>query len=248
MSDKKKLDEQEELKSQEEQAQQEGSELLENPEALAEQIEKGEEFVSKNKGLLGGVLGVVILAVVGIYFFKGSASREEEKAQKAIYPIQYFFSQDSTNLVLNGSDSLGIAGVASVSSEHSGTKAANLAHYYAGVSYLKEGQSEKAIAELQQFSSDDLLLQGRVYALIGLAQLDLDQKDAAIASLQKAADYKPNAQFTPSYLFALAQAYEAKGDYASAASSYGKIVSKYKKSDLYNEARKMKARAEGLSN
>ena len=47
------------------------------------------------------------------------------------------------------------------------TDAANLANYYAGVCYLKQGKFELARLYLEDFSSNDLLVQARAYSLVG---------------------------------------------------------------------------------
>ena len=53
-------------------------------------------------------------------------------------------------------DSLGFAGLLKVAEEFSGTKAANLAHAYAGLSMAKLGRYDEAVKELDKFSASDL--------------------------------------------------------------------------------------------
>ena len=91
------------------------------------------------------------------------------------------------------------------------------------------------------------LIQARAYALTGDAYSELDDYVAAEAAYKKAADYKPNAEFTPIYLIKLAVNYEAQGKYKPAADAYGKIVSEYKNSSFFQDAQKHKARLDGLA-
>ena len=51
--------------------------------------------------------------------------------------------------------------------EFSGTKAANIASFYAGASYLRLGDFDGAIRHLSDFSSSDFLVQARAYTLMG---------------------------------------------------------------------------------
>ena len=57
------------------------------------------------------------------------------------------------NLGLEGAE--GKYGFLDISTQFSGTKSANIANYYAGVSYLKLKEYEKAIEYLSKFDSDD---------------------------------------------------------------------------------------------
>ncbi|MFX8681248.1 hypothetical protein ABTM69_21575, partial [Acinetobacter baumannii] len=75
-----------------------------------------------------------------------------EKAVEAIAKAQQYFMADSSRLVLNG-DGLN-KGVLAIMKTYSGTKTANLARYYAGISYLKLGEFQNAINQLKDFSTD----------------------------------------------------------------------------------------------
>jgi len=127
------------------------------------------------------------------------------------------------------------------------TDAGNLANFYIGVIYLKQGQYEDAISYLQDFSSSDLFVQARAYSLIGDASMELDEPQEAIKYYNKAANYKPNKYFTPQYLMKLAMAYESVNDYASAVLTYEKIMDEFSEFPDITDVKKYKARAEGLA-
>ncbi|MFX5999199.1 hypothetical protein ABTF05_22725, partial [Acinetobacter baumannii] len=73
-------------------------------------------------------------------------------AADALFKAQQYFAIDSLNLVLNGDGQN--KGALYVIKNYGGTKAANLAHYYAGVSYLKLGDFNNAVKYLKDFSTD----------------------------------------------------------------------------------------------
>ena len=218
-----------------------GLELLENPDALAEQINKSEEFISKNKGVLGGVIVAIAAIIAGIIYLNGSASEGDQEAQKELYPIQYYYSVDSLDAILEGRGE--VASALDVAEDYSGTKAANLANFYAGVTFLKKGQFDDAIKYLSEFSSDDFIVQGRAYSLIGDAYLEKEELSQAIDSYKKAANYKPNAQFTPRYLMKLALAQELNGQVAEAVKTYEGLLKDFPKATEASDAKKFKAKA-----
>ncbi|WP_258102814.1 tol-pal system YbgF family protein [Marinoscillum sp. MHG1-6] len=224
--------------------QQEGLDLLEDPELLTG---KAEEFFSdsKNRNIVfgvGGVIAIVVLAILGYKYYIADLNKQ---AQVDMFQAVYYFEADSLNKALNG-DGINL-GFLDVIDEYAGTDAANLAKFYAGAAYLKQGSYTSATVQLEDFSSNDLLLQARAYALAGDAYSELNNYDEAASLYSKAASYNPNDQFTPIYLVKLAVAYEANGEFGKAADAYDKIISKHGKSTFVQEAKKQKARLQGLA-
>ena len=68
----------------------------------------------------------------------------------------------------------------------------------------------------------------------------------AIDYYNQAIEHKPNQYFTPQYLIKAAVAYEKLENFEAARKCYEEIVDKYFESSEYAEARKHKARLEGL--
>ena len=91
-----------------------------------------------------------------------------------------------------------------------------------------------------------MLVQARAYSLIGDAYMELDDYDEAADYYTKAAEYKPNEHFTPTYLFKAAIALESADKLEDAVDCYEEIIKKYLNSPEFTDARKHKARLEGL--
>ncbi|MBS1543000.1 MAG: tetratricopeptide repeat protein, partial [Bacteroidetes bacterium] len=68
-------------------------------------------------------------------------------------------------------------------------------------------------------------------------------EDAA-AYYSKAADYKPNKYFTPTYLMKAALAYEKLNQNDKAIKAYQRVIDEYWDSSDFQNARKLKARLE----
>jgi tetratricopeptide (TPR) repeat protein len=220
-------------------------ELLENPEEIKGRLEKGEAFVRENTKLVGGIIAVVILIIAGVLFMQINTQNQDKKAQAEMFQAVYYFEQDETALALNGDGSN--AGFLKIVESYKGTDAANLAHFYIGSIYLSEGNFQKAIDHLKKFSAKDYFVQARAFALLGDAHLELGNTSDAIANYKKAVSQKENKFFAPRYLNKLAIAYEEAGDIANAIKTYGEIEEKYFESFEFTNARKHKARLEGLA-
>ncbi len=221
------------------------NELLENPEVIATRLERGEAFLRKNSKIFGGILIVGILVIAAVLFFTINRENQNKKAQAEMFQAVYYFEQDSTDYALNGDGSN--PGLLKIADEYSGTDAANLANFYIGSIYLSKGEFQKAVDHLKKFSSDDYFVQARAHALLGDAHMELGNTKDAISAYKKAVNHKENKHFAPRYLSKLAIAYEENGDINDAIKTYETIEDKYFESFEYTNARKHKARLEGLA-
>lgn len=221
-------------------------EILENPDVLADRLTHGsEDFVKKNRNVLLGLFAVIAAAIVGGFLYYNYRSSQNEEAQAAMFQAVFYFEADSLSKALNGDGQH--QGLLAVAGEYGGTKAGNLAKFYAGVALMKQGKYQEALEQLEDYKSDDLILQGRAYALQGDANLELGKKQEAAELYLKAADYKANEFFSPQYLMKAGMAYEENKDYASALEAYERVINSYPNAAEVNDAKKYKARAEVLT-
>lgn len=224
---------------------QQNTDLLEKPEALAERLLDTEKIISRNKYLLGGVLGFIVLIVGGYFLYRYMVNSQETEAQENLYPAVYHFQSDSLDLALKGNDNY--PGFEEIIEDYGMSPAANLTHFYAGVSYLKKGEFKKAIDHLESFSSSDPLVQARAYCLIGDAQMELKKYKEAADYYKRAANFKPNEFFSPTYLMKLALAQEKQKDFKGALDTYDKVIAQYPKSAELTNAKKFKGQLEAMS-
>ena len=223
-----------------------GEEMIENPEVLAEQISKTEEFLEQNKKMVFSVGGVLAVIVAAYFLYNYWITNQSQAAQNEMFQAVYYFEADSLDKALNGDGNN--LGFLDIIAEYSMTDAANLAHYYAGACFLKKGEYISAIDQLDDYSSSDLLIQARAYALIGDANLEMGNREEAVSYYKRAANYNSNEYTSPTYLIKAAVVYELLEDYSSALDCYNIIVEEYVNSSEYQTARKHKARLEGKVN
>ena len=220
----------------------EKKDILENAEVLAEKVEGAEHWIERNPNIVFGVLGVILVIVGGYFGYRYWMGGQEEEAQKEMFQAVRYFEADSLNLAMDGDgNNLGFKQIAD---DYSMTPAGNLAHFYAGAICLKQGKYQLAVFYLDQFKSNDQLIQARAYSLIGDANMEQKKYEEAAAYYSKAADYKPNKYFTPTYLMKAALAYEKLNQNDKAIKAYQRVIDEYWDSSDFQNARKLKARLE----
>lgn len=189
-------------------------------------LTKTEQFLEKHLNLVFYVIGgivVIILGVLGVQ--KYVIAPKNVDAQEQMFAAQNYFSIDSFNLALNG-DGVS-AGFLDIIDDFGSTKSGNLAHYYAGVSFLHLGDYNEAIKQLKKFDTDDLLLAPLANAAIGDAYVELGNYDKAISAYKDALSGKSNDFTTPAVKIKLAFVYEEKGNIELALKTLEEVKSEY---------------------
>jgi tetratricopeptide (TPR) repeat protein len=193
---------------------------------ITETIDKTEQYVNENKRSLS-IIGGAVLLVVGGYFLYNLywVKPQEASAQKEMFMAERYFSEDSLDLALNGDGNF--PGFLEIIDNYGSSKSANLAHYYAGVCFLKKGQFEKAIEYLSSYDAEDDLSGAVALGGIGDAHMELGDQDQAIKYYKKAVDWDENYFTGGIYSMKLALAYELKGKWEEAAEVYKRIKKEY---------------------
>ncbi|MBI3140087.1 MAG: tetratricopeptide repeat protein [Sphingobacteriales bacterium] len=167
-------------------------------------IAKAKNFWDKYNKPLMIVSVLLILAIGGWYVYQNYFVKpKESKAVEAMFRAEEYFRNDSVTLALNGDgQSMGFVKIAD---KFSGTKAGDLANYYAGSCYLKLNDFEKAVKYLKKFSTGSDLVQARTYKLLGDAYADWGKNDEALSYYKKAAhQFEKDEANSPEYLYTAA--------------------------------------------
>ncbi len=216
----------------------------ENLEHIESALTSTEVFLEKyQKQLVYGVGAVVLVIALFMLYKTKVAAPKEVAAQNELFPGEVYFEKDSFQLALNGDGSY--LGFIDIADEYSGTKAGNLANYYAGVSYMHLGQYEDAIEYLKSFKPVGDQLAPVAIGALGDCYLETEETAKAIDCYTKAAAYANNFT-TPIHLQKLGTAYELNGNGAKAVETYEKIKSDYPSSAEAREIDKYIARAKAL--
>ncbi len=205
------------------------AEQRDNLQEIESALTKTEQFIEDNQKIITYAIGVIVLVVLGyLGFNKFYMQPREKEAQSQMFMAEQYFEKDSFNLALNGDGNY--LGFLDIIDDYGMTKSANLARYYAGISYLRSGQYEDAIDQLGSFSTDDLVLGPVAEGAKGDAYLELGQKDKALKQYQKAASMTTNEFTTPIYLLKAGNLLESEGDLNKALALYKEIKEKFAES------------------
>jgi len=177
--------------------------------ALDETASKTEEFVEKNRKAIFAVLSIIVIGVLSYMLYdRFLVEPKEEEAATAIFSVQTNFQKaleadgvkaDSLfKVVLKGNrDGKGAIAVAA---DFSGTSAANLAHYYAGIAYLNTAKFDQAIEELSAFKSSETFTKASSIGAIGDAYSEKKMYDKALEQYLSASEVTKNDFTTPRFL------------------------------------------------
>ncbi|HEY4968242.1 MAG TPA: tetratricopeptide repeat protein [Puia sp.] len=172
-------------------------------------------------------LSLVLTLVLGYFGYKQFILDPKEKqATEAMFRAEDYFRADSVRLALNG-DAVN-AGFVKIISRYKGTKAADLAAFYAGACYLKLGDFNNAVKYLKDYKTSAVQVQAKAYGLLGDAYSELNKKDEAVEQYKKAGTwFEQDEIISPEYLFRAGYLYESMGRNQDAIAMYQIIKSKY---------------------
>ncbi len=214
----------------------------EKPEALQESISKTEVLLEENKDLITKIL-IGLFLIIGAYFVYNNwvAEPAEKAGFESVWPAQKYFEQDSIQKAIEEFDY--------VASEHSGTKAGNLANLYLGLSLLKDGQFDEALVSFESFDGKGELFPGLKVGLIADCYSELENVDEAVVNYKKAAKLLDAKSVSPYYLKKAGILLEQNDDIDGAIAVYELAINSYLKdappslNATKNEIKKLLARA-----
>lgn len=173
---------------------------------LDEGASKTEEWVARNQKYIFIIIGAAAAIILGYLAYEEfiQEPKEAEAANELFQAQQYFDTALETqndslfNLSLTGGQ--GKFGFVDIIENYGGTKAGNLARYYAGMAYLNMNQYQQAIDHLDDFQSDDEIIAPLAKGGIGDAFMQLEQPEEALGYYQEAAKMRTNSFTTPKFL------------------------------------------------
>lgn len=202
-----------------------------------------ESFINRNGKIISAIVGIILVVIIGIFGFQFFYLQPKDKeAQEQMFQAQIYFEQDSFQVALQGDANY--PGFLEIIKDYKWTDAANLAHYYAGISFLRTGDYEGAIEFLQDFSTHDQMLKSIKYGAMGDAYMEMGNSGEAINSYVQAAESSPNDLSSPIYLLKAGMAAEKNQKFAQAEEYYKRLRKNYPQTQEGQEAEKHIARVQ----
>lgn len=200
-------------------------------------VAKAKDFWTKYGKLTTIISVAVILLAGGWYVYQNFVKKPKEaKAVEALFKAEEYYRMDSVSKALNGDGQHW--GFLKVIDKYGGTKAGNMASFYAGSCYIKLNENEKAIKYLKKFSSSSKPAQARAYKLMADAYADLGKNKEALDYYKKAGHhFEKEEAFSAECLFNAAYlAQKVLNDTKTATDLYKEIKEKFPKSQQSSDA------------
>ena len=211
---------------------------------IVEVRDQAQDFIDRNQNLVFGVLVAVILVVGGLFAYNHFYKQpRQQEAMQQMFQAQLQFQRDSFALALTNPGG-GYLGFLDIAETYGGTKAGNLAHYYAGISYLQLGQFDAALDYLQDYKPAGQITPAMKYGALGDVYSEKGDFGQAMSHYQRAVNAEDNAVLTPYYLKKLGLLHEKQGDFDKAREAYTRIKEEYPESLVGRDIDKYIARAQ----
>ena len=194
---------------------QEEKNVVENVETT---LSTAEQWIENNQKTLWIILIAVLVVALGIFGISKYNKKRNENASAQIFKAQQYFENEQYENALNGDGNN--LGFLDIINDYGSTKTGKLAAYYAGISYMKQGNYEEAITYLKKYSNNDQVLSAMALGAIGDCYMELDDLQNAVSYYGKAAIKNANDFTSPIFLMKEGLTYEIMGDYAKALNAY----------------------------
>ena len=206
---------------------------------LDDSASKTETFVNQYQNyIIGAILSVLVLFSAYYAYDKLIIQPKTVESNLEIFTAQKYFDlavksdedKDSLfNLALNGAE--GKYGFLDIIENYSGTDASNISYYSAGMAYYNLKKYDLAIEFLENFSSDDQILQSLSYSTIGDAFVQLNQFDDGLNYYETALSYTENSFIKPVILQKAGDLAKELGKLNAAKKYYQEIKDDFPKSN-----------------
>ncbi|MEM9985805.1 MAG: tetratricopeptide repeat protein [Bacteroidota bacterium] len=186
-------------------------------------------LIEENQRMLLMVAGIVLLLVGGWFGYQYLQNSKDAEAQEEMIAAVRYFEADSLDKALNGDGSF--LGFIDIADEYGGTSAGNMAKYYTGIIYHRQGDYATSVDYLNEVSGKDALLGMARYQALGYAYEGLEEWENAAESFEKAATTPEEGPLSPALLIKAGENYEDAGDLDKALKVYTQV-----KEDFPNSA------------
>ena len=215
-------------------------ELEQDP--LLQSYAKVQSYYLENKNLIIGAGIAVILAIalaIGYYYYSQS---QERQAQRLMGTAEEYYMNGEYERALTGSEEDLTVGFEQIINNYSGTDAANLARYYAAVSEYQLGNTQEALAYMQEYEVPEGILGVGPLSFLGMLHTEMGNHQEAAETYVMAAEWDQNESTTPYNYLEAANAFLDAGNQAEAESYAQRVIDDYPNSSEAGNARQLLGR------
>lgn len=203
------------------------------------------DFFEENQKLIIGIAVAAIVIIGGWMGYKNLYQKPKQaEAVEQMYKAQEQFERDSFALALTNPGG-GYSGFLDIIDNYKGTPAANMALYYAGISYLNLGKFDAAIDYLKDYNPGGQVTPVMKYGAMADAYSELQDMGNAESFYKKAVSASENDFLTAYYLKKLGMFQESQGNFDGAVSAYERIKKEFPNTPYGSDIDKFIIRANG---
>jgi tetratricopeptide (TPR) repeat protein len=213
-------------------------EQLEN-DALVTSYARTVYYIQDNTAKIVGIVIAVLLLISTAIGYTIHSKNQEVAAQAFLGNSEAHFASGDFESALFGDNSIYGVGFEEIIANYSRTDAANMARYYAAISYSELGDNDLALAHMNRFKAPKGILGVGPLSFHAALLSDVGQYSTAAATFKKAANWDVNDATTPQNLLRAAEAAMQAGDKRMASDLVKEILEKYDFSTAATNARKI---------
>lgn len=194
---------------------------------------KAGEYIQQNKNYFIYAAAGLVAIVAIIFFFNYLGNKKEREATELFGKAQLAGAMNQ--------GSLAITDYRTIIENYGSTKVASKACFFIADIYNRQKNYDSAAVFYQKFVDnfgDDKILLPAAYAGGGNAYEQKRQFEKAAEFYYKAAEIANDDYRSPDYYMAAGRAYVQASNLTKAKEAYQKVVDKYRRSQVYSEARK----------
>jgi tetratricopeptide (TPR) repeat protein len=196
---------------------------------IVEVKESAGDFIEKNQKLIIGIAVAAIVIFGGWIGYKNLYKEPKQaEAVEQMFKAQQQFERDSFAIALTNPGG-GYSGFLDIIDNYKGTQAANVALYYAGISYLNLGKFDAAIDYLNSYKPSGEVTPVMKFGAIADAYSELQDMDNANKYYKKAISSSNNDLLTAYYLKKYGMFNESQGDIPAALEAYERLKKEFPK-------------------
>lgn len=215
-------------------------ELEQDP--LLQSYAKVQSFYMQYKNtIIGAGIAVILVIGLGIGYYYYNQSQERKARQLMGLAETYYLNGDYEN-ALHGSEEDFTVGFEQIINNYSGTKAANLARYYAAVSEYNLGNTEQALNYMQSYEIPDGIMGVAPLSFKAVLLTEVGNHEEAAQTYIEAAELDMNESTTPYNYLEAANAFSDAGNKEEARKYAQKVVDEYPNSAQVADAQRLLGR------